>query len=177
MCEQVSGFHVHRGALGSFDRPAEASWDDLLAARRLIVCQDTVDHANLGAIIRLAAGLGWDGLVVSPGSADPLYRRAIKASMGASLELPWLRMAGEGDLERLRAAGFTVAASTISPRAVSIDDYQPPGKLALLLGAEGDGLSADWLAEADVHLTIPMTDRVDSLNVATAAAILAHALR
>lgn len=177
MIEQVSGFHVHRGALGSFDRPAEASWDDLLAARRLIVCQDTVDHANLGAIIRLAAGLGWDGLVVSPGSADPLYRRAIKASMGASLELPWLRMAGEGDLERLRAAGFTVAASTISPGAVSIDDYQPPGKLALLLGAEGDGLSADWLAEADVHLTIPMTDRVDSLNVATAAAILAHALR
>ncbi|MDO5677934.1 MAG: RNA methyltransferase [Propionibacteriaceae bacterium] len=177
MIEEVSGFHVHRGALGAFERPVETSWEDLLAMRRLIVCEETVDHANLGAIIRVGAALGWDGLIVSPGSADPLYRRAIKASMGASLEFPWRRMASDADLERLSAAGFTVVASTISPGAVTLDGYEAPERVALLLGTEGDGLSSGWLEAADVHVTIPMTNRVDSLNVATAAAILAHALR
>lgn len=175
--EEVSGFHVHRGALGSFDRPAEAPWERLLAARRLIVCEEMVDHANLGAVVRVAAALGWDAVLVSPGSADPLYRRAIKSSMGASLELPWRRMSSDADLRRLRGAGFTVVASTISPRAVDVAAYPPPRKLALLLGTEGDGLSQSWRAAADAHVTIPMTERVDSLNVATAAAILAHALR
>lgn len=177
MIEEVSGFHVHRGALGSFDRPAESTWDALLGARRLIVCEEIVDHANIGAIVRVAAGLGWDGLLVSPGSADPLYRRAIKSSMGASLELPWRRMTGDHDLERLREAGFAVVASTLSPDAVDLADFQAPEKVALLLGTEGDGLSRTWLAAADHLVTIPMTDRVDSLNVATAAAILAYSLR
>ncbi|GAA4907127.1 RNA methyltransferase [Tessaracoccus lubricantis] len=177
MIEEVSGFHVHRGALGSFDRPAEATWEALLGARRLLVCEEIVDHANIGAIMRVAAGLGWDGVLVSPGSADPLYRRAIKSSMGASLELPWRRMGGAADLARLREAGFTVVASTISPRAVDVDAFEAPEKVALLLGTEGAGLSREWLAAAGAHVRIPMTDRVDSLNVATAAAILAHSLR
>lgn len=177
MIEAVSGFHVHRGALGSFSRPAEASWESLLASRRLIICEDTVDHANLGAIIRTATGLGWDGVVVSPGSADPLYRRAIKASMGASLEFPWRRMDTDADLQRLRDAGFTVVASTISPRAVSVETFEVPDKVALLFGTEGDGLSSQWLDAADHHVRIPMTDKVDSLNLATAAAILAYTLR
>ncbi|MDO5501388.1 MAG: RNA methyltransferase, partial [Propionibacteriaceae bacterium] len=143
MIEQVSGFHVHRGALGSFDRPAEADWGDLLAARRLVVCEEIVDHANMGAIIRVAAGLGWDGVLVSPGSADPLYRRAIKSSMGASLEVPWRRMAGVADLQRLREAGFTVVASTLAPEAVELAGFEPPERVALLLGTEGDGLSRE----------------------------------
>lgn len=177
LIEKVSGFHVHRGALGSFDRPPETPWERILACRRVIVCEDTVDHANLGAIIRVAAGLGWDAVVVSPGSADPLYRRAIKASMGASLAMPWRRMDSDGDLTRLRDAGFSLVASTLAPGAVALDDFEAPDRVALLLGTEGQGLSAAWSGAADHHVTIPMTDAVDSLNVATAAAILAHSLR
>lgn len=176
MIEAVSGFHVHRGALGSFERPAEAPWEQLLAGRRLIVCEEVVDHANLGAIVRVAAALGWDGVLVSPGSADPLYRRAVKASMGAALELPWRRMAGDDDLQRLRSAGFTVVASAISPSAIELPNFAAPEKVALLLGTEGEGLSQAWLAAADAQVRIPMTERVDSLNVATAAAILAYVL-
>ena len=171
LIEQVSG------ALGSFDRPAEARWEALLAARRLVVCEEVVDHANTGAIARVAAGLGWDGLLVSPGGADPLYRRAIKSSMGATLELPWRRMGGDADLGRLREAGFRLVAATLSSAAVPLTDYRPGERVALLLGTEGAGLSPAWQAAADDHVTIPMTDRVDSLNVATAAAILAYALR
>lgn len=177
LIEQVSGFHVHRGALGAFERPAEAPWEELLAGRRLIVCEDTVDHANLGAIIRVAAAMGWDGLLVSQGSADPLYRRAIKSSMGAALEMPWRRMASDADLARLRAAGFTVVASSIAPAAAELGEFAVPEKVALLLGTEGEGLSRAWLAAADAHVRIAMTAKVDSLNVATAAAILAHAMR
>lgn len=177
MIERVSGFHVHRGALGSFDRPAESSWESILTGRRVLVCEEIVDHANTGAIFRLAAGLGWDAVVVSPGGADPLYRRAIKASMGASLTVPWRRMAHADDLQLLRDAGFTVAATTLAPGAVSLPDYQAPEKLAVLLGTEGSGLSEAWTRAADVALTIPMTDAVDSFNVATAAAIVGYTLR
>jgi len=177
LIEKVSGFHVHRGALASFHRPAQAPWDTLLTARRLLVCEDLVDHANLGGIMRIAAGLGWDGVLVSPGAADPLYRRAIKASMGASLAVPWRRMESDGDLRRVREAGFRLVAATLRPGAVSLDDYSPPEKMALLLGTEGHGLSDAWSAAAEDAVTIPMTERVDSLNVATAAAILAYALR
>lgn len=177
LIEQVSGFHVHRGALASFTRPDEAGWDDLLAGSRLLVCEDIVDHANIGSIMRVAAALGWDGVVVSAGSADPLYRRAIKASMGASLQLPWRRMAGDRDLDRLRDAGFTLAATTLSPAAIPLETYRAPARLALLLGTEGHGLSERWRQAADVELTIVMGGGVDSLNVATAAAIFAHRLR
>ncbi|SHJ31654.1 tRNA G18 (ribose-2'-O)-methylase SpoU [Tessaracoccus bendigoensis DSM 12906] len=177
MIERISGFHVHRGALGSFDRPPEAPWALVKDASRVLVCEEIVDHTNLGAIVRVALGLGWDALVLSHGSADPLYRRAVKASMGGSLELPWLRLGlGEGP-ERLRAAGFTVVAATLSPLAVELPGIQVPERVALLLGTEGAGLSAAWQEGADLHVRIPMTDRVDSLNVATAAAILAYELR
>ena len=82
LIEAVSGFHVHRGALASFERPDETPWEGILASRRVLVCQELVDHANVGSIMRVAAALGWDAVVISPGGADPLYRRAIKASMG-----------------------------------------------------------------------------------------------
>lgn len=178
VAEQVSGFHVHRGALASFHRPAEASWDRVLAGERLLLCEELVDHTNAGSIVRVAAALGWDAVVISPGSADPLYRRAIKASMGASLSVPWRRMTEPAaDLQRVRTAGFQVVASTLGERAVPLAEFEPHRRVALMLGNEGHGLSDTWLECADVQVTIPMQNGTDSLNVATAAAILAWQLR
>ena len=178
LIEQVSGFHVHRGALASFERPGETPWEVVLEARRVLVCEDLVDHANTGSIIRVAAALGWDAVVISPGGADPLYRRAVKASMGTCFQIGWRRMADSpADLAKFRAAGFELAATTLSPEAMSLTGYRAPEKLALLLGSEGHGLSDDWLGASDVRLGIEMAVGVDSLNVATAAAIFAHWLR
>ena len=178
LIEQVSGFHVHRGALASFERPDETPWEVILEARRVLVCEDLVDHANVGSIIRVAAALGWDAVVISPGGADPLYRRAVKASMGTCFRVGWRRMTDSApDLARFRAAGFEIAATTLSPGATPLTDYRAPGKLALLLGSEGHGLSDDWLDASDVRLGIEMAAGVDSLNVATAADIFAHWLR
>jgi tRNA G18 (ribose-2'-O)-methylase SpoU len=92
MAEQLTGFHVHRGALASLHRVVRHSVADVLAGRRILVAEDIVDHSNVGAIIRNAAGLGWDGLLISPRCADPLYRRAVKVSMGAVFALPWARL-------------------------------------------------------------------------------------
>lgn len=132
----------------------------------------------MGAIIRVAGALGWDAVVVSRGSADPLYRRAIKSSMGASLEVPWRRMDDDGtDLQRIRAAGFHVVATALLPEAVALQDVELPGKVALLLGTEGRGLSQGWMGQADVTTRIPMAGGIDSLNVATAAAICGWELR
>lgn len=178
LIERVSGFHVHRGALASFERPDETPWELILGARRVLVCEDLVDHANVGSIIRVAAALGWDAVVISPGGADPLYRRAVKASMGTCFQVGWRRMTDSAtDLARFRAAGFELAATTLSPGATPLTGYRAPEKLALLLGSEGHGLSADWLDASDVRLGIEMAAGVDSLNVATAAAIFAHWLR
>ena len=178
LIERVSGFHVHRGALASFERPPETSWTPILTGHRVLVCQDLVDHANIGSVMRVAAALGWDAVVISPGCADPLYRRAIKASMGTCFQVSWRRMRDPiAELAQLRDAGFQLAATTLSPEAVDLSRYRPPERLALLLGSEGHGLSDDWLAAADVALSIEMASGVDSLNVATAAGIFAHALR
>ncbi|RMB59756.1 TrmH family RNA methyltransferase [Tessaracoccus antarcticus] len=178
LVEQVSGFHVHRGALAAFERPPARSWEDVLAGDRIMVCQDLVDHTNMGSILRVAAALGWDAVVVSQGSADPLYRRAIKASMGASLQLPWRRMDHDGaDLQRIHDAGFHVVATALVEDAVALENFRPRQRVALLLGTEGHGLSADWIAAADVSVQIPMAEGIDSLNVATAAAICGWALR
>lgn len=183
LAEQVTGFHVHRGALASLHRRTERSLDELLDAQRLVVCEDIVDHTNVGAIIRSAAGLGWDGIVLAPRAADPLYRRAIKTSMGAVLAMPWARMDDwRADLDRLRAAGFEIAAMALRPDAVSLDAYAAgvraePRRIALLLGTEGAGLSAHWLDQADVVVRIEMQRGIDSLNVAAAAAVACYALR
>ncbi|MEO7588577.1 MAG: RNA methyltransferase [Arachnia sp.] len=178
LVEQVSGFHVHRGALAAFERPSPRGWGDVLGGRRIMVCQDLVDHTNMGSILRVAAALGWDAVVVSQGSADPLYRRSIKASMGASLQLPWRRMDHDGaDLLRIREAGFQLVATALVEDAVPLEDFDPADRIALLLGTEGQGLSADWIAGADACVQIPMAAGIDSLNVATAAAICGWALR
>lgn len=156
LAEQVTGFHVHRGALASMCRQTRWSAADLMAARRLVVCEDIVDHTNVGAIIRCAAGIGWDGVLLAPRAADPLYRRAIKTSMGTVFQLPWARLEDwAGGLGELRDHGFTVAAMELSGDSVTLDEFsadlrQNPRKVALLMGTEGAGLSAHWISQADV---------------------------
>jgi tRNA G18 (ribose-2'-O)-methylase SpoU len=180
LAEQVTGFHVHRGALASLHRAAPAAMSELLGASRLVVTEDIVDHTNVGAIIRNAAGLGWDGVLLSPRCADPLYRRSVKVSMGTVFSLPWARVTDWATaVPTLREAGFTVVALALTPQAVPLADFAartPPAKLALLVGTEGHGLSRTWLEQADVHVEIPMSGGVDSLNVAAATAIACYAL-
>jgi tRNA G18 (ribose-2'-O)-methylase SpoU len=149
--------------------------------RRVVVLEDIVDHTNVGAIIRAAAGLGVDGVLVTPRCADPLYRRAVRVSMGTVFQVPWTRIdPWPGGMARLRAAGFTVAAMALRPDAVPLDEFVNrglPAKLALLLGTEGVGLRAPSVDAADVVLRIPMSGGVDSLNVAAAAAVALWATR
>lgn len=181
LLREVTGFHVHRGALASMHRPALPPVADVLrGARRVLVLEDVVDHTNVGAIVRSAAGLGMDAVLVTPRSADPLYRRSVRVSMGTVFQVPWTRLADWPDGARqLREAGFVVAALALTPEAVTLDELaaDPPDRLALLLGTEGDGLSERALAAADVTVRIPMSGGVDSLNVAAAAAVAAWALR
>lgn len=181
LAEQVTGFHVHRGALASLHRVERHSVADVLAGRRVMVLEDLVDHTNVGAIIRNAAGLGWDGVLVSAHCADPLYRRSIKVSMGTVFSLPWARLPERVDIrDVLGRAGFRVAALALSDDAVDLAGYAASvggeDRLAVMLGTEGHGLSGAWMAAADAVVTIPMRAGVDSLNVAAASAIAAYAL-
>ncbi|MDQ2781388.1 RNA methyltransferase [Lapillicoccus sp.] len=179
--ESLTGFHLHRGALASMARPALPSLDDVLAnARRLLVLEDIVDHTNVGAAFRSAAALGTDAVLVTPRCADPFYRRSIRVSMGAVFQVPWTRVdPWPAGVERLRAAGFTVAALALGDAAVDLADLaaDPPERLALVLGTEGDGLGRRTLAAVDLAVRIPMAAGIDSLNVAAAAAVAMWALR
>jgi tRNA G18 (ribose-2'-O)-methylase SpoU len=175
--EATTGFPVHRGALASFARrPLPAPADVLADARRVVVLEDLVDHTNVGAIIRSAAAFGWDSLLLTTRCADPLYRRAVRTSMGAVFAVPWTRIDHRGGIEELHNAGFTVAALTPDAAAVALDDVGPTELLAVAVGSEGPGLSARWLDGADLRLRIPMRGPVDSLNVAAAAAVALYAL-
>jgi tRNA G18 (ribose-2'-O)-methylase SpoU len=150
--------------------------------RRIVILEDLVDHGNVGGIFRCAAALGVDAVILSPRCADPLYRRAVKVSMGAVLAIPYARMSDwRGGLAEIRAAGFTLLALTPDQSAVPLDKLAAAGRVALLLGTEGDGLSSRWLAEADTAVCVPMNVGamalgVDSLNVVAAAAIACHEL-
>jgi tRNA G18 (ribose-2'-O)-methylase SpoU len=176
--QQLTGYRVHRGALASMQRlPLPAVTDVLAGARRVVVLEDIVDHANVGAVFRCVAALGFDAVLLAPRCADPLYRRAVKVSMGAVLQVPYARLSDWRDgLAGLRAAGFRLLALTPDPAAVPIADVPPPGRLALLIGTEGTGLSDRWAAAADQAVRIPMSGGVDSLNVAAAAAIACYLL-
>lgn len=175
MAETV-GFHLTRGVLASADRAPEPAADDLLAdARRVLVPEGVNDHENLGALFRNAAALGVEGVLLGPRCADPLYRRSVRVSMGHVLRVPFARLASWA---ALRAAGFTVLALTPHPPAVPLSTVDPAvPRAALLVGSEGPGLTAEALAAADLRVRIPMAGGVDSLNVATAAAIAMHHLR
>jgi tRNA G18 (ribose-2'-O)-methylase SpoU len=179
--EALTGYHLHRGALAAMHRPVLPEPADLLRdARLVVVLEDIVDHTNVGAIFRSVAGLGADAVLISPRCADPLYRRSVRVSMGTVLQVPWTRIP-EWDAAApiLHEAGFEIAALALADDAVTLDDYaaEPPHRVALVLGSEGDGLSRRAIAVADTVVTIPMLHGVDSLNVASASAVALWALR
>jgi tRNA G18 (ribose-2'-O)-methylase SpoU len=179
--EGFTGFHLHRGTLASMQRPELKSVEEVVAgARRVLVIEDVVDHTNVGAVFRSAAALGMDAVLVTPRCADPLYRRAIRVSMGTVFQVPWTRIGPwPRGINLLRDAGFTVAALALSDDAVGLEELaaHPPERLALVLGTEGDGLSQRTVDGADIVVRIPMAGGVDSLNVAAAGAVAAWALR
>lgn len=178
---ELTGFHMHRGALASMHRPAPRDPAELLAAsRRLVVLEDLADHTNVGAIFRSVAALGADGVLLTPACADPLYRRAVRVSMGAVLQVPWARLPHWREAGPLiRDAGYELAAFALRDDAEDLAEFyaRPPEKLALMFGTEGEGLSRRALASATRCVTIPMEHGVDSLNVATAAALALWAVR
>jgi tRNA G18 (ribose-2'-O)-methylase SpoU len=172
---RLTGFHVHRGVLGSIHRRPLPRPDEVIAAaQRLVVLEDVNNHTNLGAIFRGAAALGMDGVLLSPSCADPLYRRSVRVSMGEVLAIPYARLDAWPDgLQAVRSAGFTLLALTPAADATPIQAIPDAARArpALLLGAEGTGLSAAAMASAHARVVIPMHRAVDSLNVAAAAAV------
>ncbi|MBC7277236.1 RNA methyltransferase [Nocardioides sp.] len=175
--EEVTGFHVHRGALASLKRRPLPSVDSVLAgARSVLVLEDIVDHTNVGAIFRSGAALGFDALLLAPRCADPLYRRSIKVAMGAVFALPWTRLPDWYEaLPTLSAAGFTTVALTLADDAVDIEKaVEGVDKVALVLGSEGHGISPRWQQASDRRAIIPMSAGIDSLNVAAATAVACY---
>ncbi|UNX56082.1 RNA methyltransferase [Georgenia sp. TF02-10] len=191
----VTGFHLHRGALAAMHRPPLPAVADVLAgardgggARRVVVLEDVVDHTNVGAAFRSGAALGVDAVLVTPRSADPLYRRSVRVSMGTVFQVPWTRFghwpagppAGASDgIDLLHGLGYTVAALALDERSGSLDELaaSPPERLAMVFGTEGDGLKRQTVARCDLTVRIPMAGGVDSLNVAAAVAVAAWATR
>lgn len=178
----VTGYQTHRGALVAFARrPLPDAAEVLAAARRVIVAEGVVNPTNMGVILRSAAALGVDALLLDPSSCDPLYRRANRASMGLGFAVPHARLARlpEG-LAPVRAAGFTVVALTPAPDAVDLhawaDALAPDARVAMVLGSEGPGLTGATEAAADVRARIPLAVGVDSLNVGVAAGIACYVL-
>lgn len=176
----LTGYVLHRGLIASMNRPPLASPDDLIAnARRIVIVENVADPTNLGAIFRSAGSIGADAVLVTPSCTDPFYRRAIRVSMGTVLQVPWTRT---GDWVATRALmdahGFHVAALALTPDAVSLRDFDGSTheRLALVLGAEGSGLTDAAIAAADTVVQIPMKHGIDSLNVAAASAVAMWAL-
>jgi tRNA G18 (ribose-2'-O)-methylase SpoU len=176
---RVVGFHLNRGVLAVADRvPAPGPRQIMASARTLAVLEGVGDHENLGSVFRNAAALGVDGVLLGPGCADPLYRRSVRVSMGNVLRLPFTAVESWPEaLTELREHGFRVAALTPRSDAVPVRELAAGDRrVAVLVGSEGHGLSAPALAAAEVAVRIPMTPGVDSLNVATAAAIAFYEL-
>ncbi len=175
----VVGFHLNRGVLATADRAGTSEPETLARhGRRIAVLEGVNDHENLGALFRNAAALGVDAVLLGPRCADPLYRRSVRVSMGHVLQVPFARLEPwPAGLSVLRDAGFSVVALTPAPDALPLARIDPAGRIALLLGAEGPGLSAAALAAADLRARIPISSGVDSLNVATAAALAFHQMR
>ena len=179
--QAITGFHLHRGAIAAMHRPAPVDPFELVRdARRVVVLEDVVDHTNVGAVFRSAAALAIDAVLVTPRCADPLYRRSVRVSMGAVFQVPWARIdPWPAGLKTLQRNGFVVASLALTEDAISLDDLagDPPERLAMVLGTEGDGLSARTVATSDLAVRIPMTGGVDSLNVAAASAVAFYAMR
>jgi tRNA G18 (ribose-2'-O)-methylase SpoU len=182
---EIAGFNIHRGCLAAGGRPPRASVQEMLAASpisRAIVLEGVTNADNVGGIFRCAAALGGDAVVLAPGCADPLYRKSIRTSIGATLHVPFgFDDAWPSCIETLRQAGFLIVALTPAPDADDIDDAAVNARVgrrvALLVGAEFGGLSVAALAAADRRVRIRIAPNIDSLNVAVAAGIALHALR
>lgn len=200
--ERLTGFELTRGALGAFRRPALPTVADVLHEARLVaVLEDITNHTNVGAIFRSAAALGVDAVLVSPACYDPLYRRAVRVSMGTVFQVPWTRIGDENvpnrsgcgtwsneGIAELHEHGFTCAAMALSDDSMTPDELNEllaareaaigtPAKLALLFGTEGEGLSPATIARCDHTVRIPMAHGVDSLNVAASSAVAFYAFR
>ena len=183
---KLTGFELTRGALAAFRRPPEPPVADVVRDARLVaVLEDIRNHTNVGAIFRSAAALGVDAVLVSPACYDPLYRRAVRVSMGTVFQVPWTRIgtnphdwATEG-VPLLHSLGFKTAAMALSDDAIALDDPQLKAceKLALVFGTEGDGLAASTISTCDFTVRIPMQHGVDSLNVAASSAVAFWELR
>jgi tRNA G18 (ribose-2'-O)-methylase SpoU len=171
----VVGFHLNRGVLASAPRPPELSLTEVLdGARTVAVLEGVNDHENLGSIFRNAAGLAVDAVVFGTGCADPLYRRAVRVSMGHALLVPYAWANWPADLSVLRDNGFRLLAMTPNPQALSLAEAMTGlagDRVAILVGAEGPGLTEHAMRSSDVRVRIPMSRGTDSLNVATAAAL------
>ncbi|MCM6773049.1 RNA methyltransferase [Nocardia sp. CDC159] len=170
---EVVGFHLNRGVLAAARRPPERTADEILAAARTVAVLEGVnDHENIGSIFRNAAGLGVDAVLFGDRCADPLYRRAVRVSMGHVLRVPFARLPSWPDgLGLLRDKGFRIIALTPNPAAVNLATAMTGDRVALLLGAEGPGLTEEAMRATDIRARIPMSPGTDSLNVATAAAM------
>ena len=186
LLEQVTGFHVHRGALAAMSRlPLPDPAALLESSHRVVVLEKVNNHTNIGAIFRSAAALGMDAVLLAPDCADPLYRRAVRVSMGTVFAIPYARLGADPDgppwpraLELLAEHGYRRLALTPAPDAIDLRELRlgPQEKVALLLGSEGEGLSPRAFAACDLRVRIPMAPGVDSLNVAAAAAVACYAL-
>lgn len=191
---QLTGYRLHRGALSAMRRwPLPSVEETCRDARRVAVMENIVDHTNVGALMRSAAALDVDAVLVTPSCGDPLYRRAARVSMGTVFQIPWTRIGGDDKhfwprrgLEELRSLGFTTVAMALSDDSISLDELtrrlnnSPESadhidKLALIFGTEGDGLSSHTIAGADLTVKIPMSHGVDSLNVAASSAVAFYA--
>ncbi|MBF0673331.1 MAG: RNA methyltransferase [Salinibacterium sp.] len=177
---ELTGYTLHRGLIASMERPRLPSVSELLAdARRVVIIENVVDPTNVGAIFRSVAGIGADAVLVTERCSDPLYRRAIRVSMGTVLQVPWTRI-GPWDSARreLVASGFHIAALALSDDAVALRDFAAaaPERVALVVGTEGEGLTPEALAASDTVVQIPMRHGIDSLNVAAASAVAMYAL-
>jgi len=176
----ITGFNIHRGCLALVERPAPLSCADAIEAAKLVVVLENVANPdNMGGIFRNAAAFGVDAVLLSPGCSDPLYRKAIRTSMAASLRVPFARLgAWPGVIAELRARRFVTAALTPREPAMTLGAFVAgcSDRVALLVGTEGAGLSPEIEAAADVLVRIPIRADVDSLNVSAAVAIALHAL-
>lgn len=178
MLAKLTGYTLTRGVLCAMRRPAPKALSDVIArANRIVVIDGVVDTTNIGAIFRSAAALGIDAVLLTPDSCDPLNRRAVRVSMGSVFLVPWTWL--DAPLTSLHDFGFETAAMALSNNSISIDDpsLRKIQRLAIVMGTEGDGLPKETIAESDHVVKIPMSNQVDSLNVAAAAAVAFWELR
>ncbi|WP_077488657.1 TrmH family RNA methyltransferase [Sinomonas mesophila] len=190
LLEEITGFHLHRGAMAAMHRPEPVPVERLLAdmsdrtrgrgRSRIAVLENLTDHTNVGAVFRSAAAIGVDAVLVTPQCADPLYRRSIRVSMGTVFQVPWTRIESwPEDVELLKEAGYVVAGMTLGEGAITLDELvaEDHENLALVFGTEGEGLTPETDRVLDRRVTIPMMNGVDSLNVAASSAVAFYATR